>query len=151
MTGRGSNDRYNAVLDGQGQIHYMHKSAIAHAWRMAWLFVVTPTCTCSSLGFLVEKNNSKQKKDEKKEIVRNEKKIKRTYDYVNALDFVCASDCEYGRGRGLISKKHLKHGEKKMFNNLQLYTLISDKTSPSFQKPQHLQNICQKNWNGVTW
>lgn len=26
---------------------------------------------------------------------------------------MCASDCEYGRGRGLISKKHLKHGEKK--------------------------------------
>lgn len=108
MTGRGSNDRYNAVLDGQGQIHYMHKSAIAHAWRMAWLFVVTPTCTCSSLGFLVEKNNSKQKKDEKKEIVRNEKKIKRTYDYVNALDFVCASDCEYGGGRGLISMQKKK-------------------------------------------
>lgn len=74
------------------------------------------------------------------------KKIKRTYDYVNALDFVCASDFIYGGGRGLISMWIMQ----KKCSTIYKYNLISGKISPSFQNP-HSQNICQKNWNGVTW
>lgn len=47
-----------------------------------------------------------------------------------------------GGGVGAISKKHVKHAEKK-FNNF--YNLISGKISASLHKPQHLQNVCQKN------